>query len=234
RTRWRLRAPRRVGQECSAMVKRQGAFRPQSLLIMAACLAALALAVTAPVIGRVSQSPGAAPATGQGDGRPLHLLVLGHDQRHHDSHALFPLLAAPLARLGIQMTHVDTPAEAFDAERLQYYDGVVIYGNHMEITPEQEQALVDFVEGGKGLVAIHSASYMFIKAPRYIPLVGGQFLRHGAGEFAAEIVAPDHPVMQGLEPFTTWDETYVHTRHNPENRTVLMERVDENGREPYA
>ncbi|MCC6988003.1 MAG: ThuA domain-containing protein, partial [Acidobacteria bacterium] len=157
-----------------------------------------------------------------------------HEQRNHNSHTLFPLLAAPLARMGIQMTHANTPAEALVADRLHYYDGIVIYGNHMQITPEQEQALVSFVEGGKGLIAIHSASYMFIKSERYIPMVGGQFLRHGTGEFAAEIVQPNHPVMQGLQPFTTWDETYVHTRHNPTDRTVLMERVDGEGREPYT
>ncbi|GEM_PF-530890 len=203
------------------------------VLLTAACVAAMTVAALGPAWTARAAAPQQTPSTG-GEGRPLRLLFLGHEQRNHNSHELFPLLAAPLARMGIHLTHVDTPAEALDPERLQYYDGLVIYGNHMEITPEQEDALVSFVEGGKGLVAIHSASYMFIKAPRYIPLVGGQFLRHGAGEFAAEIVAPDHPVMQGLEPFTTWDETYVHTRHNPENRTVLMERVDENGREPYT
>ena len=30
-----------------------------------------------------------------------------------------------------------------------------------------------------------------------------------------------------------WDETYVHTKHNPD-RTVLMERVDDEGREPWT
>ena len=75
---------------------------------------------------------------------------------------------------------------------------------------------------------------MFTESERYIPLIGGQFLRHGTGEFTAEIVNPDHPAIAGVKPFKTWDETYVHTRHNPVNRTVLMERVDEEGREPYT
>ena len=117
---------------------------------------------------------------------------------------------------------------------LAHYDALMIYANHKTLTPEQEQALVDFVEGGKGVVAIHCASAMFTESPRYIPLVGGEFARHGTGEFTAEIVAAqaDHPVMKGLKPFTTSDETYVHTRHNPVDRTVLMERVDSEGREP--
>ena len=60
-----------------------------------------------------------------------------------------------------------------------HYDGLVLYANHVDITPAQEQAFVDFVEGGKAIIAIHCASFMFTKAPRYIPIIGGQFLRHG-------------------------------------------------------
>ena len=192
-------------------------------------LLAAALAAVAIVVVPAQQRPAATPPP---EARPLRLLFLGHDRDHHPSGKLLPLIAAPLARRGIQMTHVSTPEEALVASTLKHYDGLVLYANHETITPEQEQALVDFVEGGKAIVAIHCASFMFTKAPRYIPMVGGQFQRHGTGEFTAEIIAPDHPVMKGLKPFTTWDETYVHTRHNPVDRTVLMERVDK--RRPRA
>jgi putative membrane-bound dehydrogenase-like protein len=175
-------------------------------------------------------------ASAESGPRPLRILFLGHDRPHHPSGTLLPLIAAPLARRGIQITHVYTPEEALDPAILKHYDALMIYANHKTITPAQEQALVDFVEGGKGLVAIHCASAMFTEAPRYIPLVGGEFARHGMGEFTAEIVAAqaDHPAIKGLKPFTTTDETYVHKRHNPVDRTVLMERVDSEGREPYT
>jgi putative membrane-bound dehydrogenase-like protein len=174
-------------------------------------------------------------ARAEAGARPLRILFLGHDQeRHHPSGALLPLLAAPLARRGIQLTHVMTPEEALTPEKLAHYDALMIYANHKTLTPDQERALLEFVEGGKGVVAIHCASFMFTESPHYIPLIGGQFLRHGTGEFTAEIVNPDHPAIQGLKPFKTWDETYVHTRHNPVDRTVLMERVDQEGREPYT
>jgi putative membrane-bound dehydrogenase-like protein len=167
--------------------------------------------------------------------RPIRVLFLGHDQeRPHPSPAMYAVLAPALARRGIQLTHVLTPEEALDATRLADYDALLIYGNHETITPAQEKALFDFVEAGKALIAIHSASAMFTNSPKYIALVGAQFERHGTGEFTAEIVQPSHPVMQGLKPFQTWDETYVHRLHNPQNRTVLMERVDAQGREPYT
>jgi putative membrane-bound dehydrogenase-like protein len=147
---------------------------------------------------------------------------------------MFPLLAAPLARRGIQLTYVATPDEALEAGTLKHYDALVVYANHKTLTPEQEDTLLRFVENGKGLVAIHCASEMFTGSDRYIGLVGGQFQRHGTAEFTADIVRPDHPVVQGLQPFATWDETYVHTRHNPADRTVLMERVDGDLREPWT
>ena len=181
------------------------------------------------------RSQAAPPRPAAEAARPLRVLFLGHDNlRHHPSSTLLPLLAAPLARRGIQLTHAWTPEEALAPETLAHYDALMIYANHETISPAQERALLDFVEGGKGLVAIHCASYMFRESARYIPLIGGQFLRHGTGEFTAEIVAPDHPALEGVKPFETWDETYVHTRHNPVNRTVLMERVDDEGREPYT
>lgn len=168
------------------------------------------------------------------EGRALRVLFLGHTSPHHPSMALMPILAAPLARKGIQLTHVATPEEALRPEVLAHYDALMIYANHKTLTEAQEQALVSFVEGGKGLIALHCASAMFTEAARYIPLVGGEFSTHGTGDFSAEIVTPDHPIMRGLAPFTTWDETYVHKRHNPVDRTVLMERVDDKGREPYT
>jgi putative membrane-bound dehydrogenase-like protein len=168
-------------------------------------------------------------------GRPLRVLFLGQDiERPHNPAKMFPILAAPLARRGIQLTYVATPAEALDAAKLTHYDALMLFGNHTAITPGQETALIDFVEGGKGLIALHSASAEFTSSDRFISMVGGQFLRHGAGDFTAEIVQPAHPLMQGLQPFETWDETYVHTKHNPLDRTVLMERVDAAGREPWT
>ncbi|MGI8673516.1 MAG: ThuA domain-containing protein, partial [Luteitalea sp.] len=137
------------------------------------------------------------------EGRPLRVLFLGHTSMHHPSMALMPILAAPLARKGIQLTHVSTPEEALRPEVLAHYDALMIYANHKTLTAAQEQAMVSFVEGGKGVIALHCASAMFTEAARYIPMIGGEFQSHGTGEFTAEIVSPDHPVTRGLQPFTT-------------------------------
>ena len=73
---------------------------------------------------------------------------------------------------------------------------------------------------------IHCASYCFLNSPAYVALVGAQFLRHGTGEFDTKVVDAEHPIMKGLEPFRTWDETYVHHKHNEKGRTVLQVRAE--------
>src|SRR5205085_1550566 len=87
---------------------------------------------------------------------------------------------------GIDLTYTDK-VEALDPKLLSRYDGLLLYANTTRISPEQEKALLDFVEGGKGFVPVHCASYCFLNSPRYVALVGAQFLRHGTGTF------PDRP-----------------------------------------
>ncbi len=40
--------------------------------------------------------------------------------------------------------------------------------------------------------------------------------------------------MKGFEPFRTWDETYVHTKHNEKDRHVLQVRAEGQGEEPWT
>ncbi len=119
-------------------------------------------------------------------------------------------------------------------ENLSRYDALLIYANINEIKPAQEKALIDYVEGGGAFVPLHCASYCFLNSPKYIALVGAQFLRHGTGTFDTKIVDPSHPIMKGFEPFRTWDETYVHHKHNEQDRHVLQVRAEGQGEEPWT
>lgn len=110
----------------------------------------------------------------------------------------------------------------------------MIYANTTRITSDQEKTLLDFVEGGKGLIAIHCASYCFLNSPRYVELVGAQFLRHGTGTFRTTVAAPEHPVMKGFSGFESWDETYVHTKHHDLSRAILEYRLEGTTREPWT
>jgi len=164
--------------------------------------------------------------------RPLQILFLGHASRHHHSYEYAPILQREWTREGIHVTYTEDPDD-LNEENLALYDGLMLYANHDSITLDQESALLDFVKNGKGFIPVHSASFCFRNSDEFVKMTGGQFLEHGADTFTAQIIDPEHPTMQGLSPFTTWDETYVHDKISDDIH-VLMERVEGDHREPYT
>lgn len=164
--------------------------------------------------------------------RKIEILFLGHESDHHNSAAYMPILASALSGEGINFTYTDDPKD-LNKETLSWYDGLIVYANYDSITKDQEKALIDFVKEGKGFIPVHSASFCFRNSQAYVKLVGGQFKAHETDTFTAEIVKKEHPAMQSLKEFSTWDETYVHQSLS-DDRTVLMERVQGAKREPWT
>ena len=162
------------------------------------------------------------------------LLFLG-DNGHHQPKTRFDILAPVLKARGIELVYTGK-VEDLNAANLAKYDGLVIYANHERISPEQEKALLDFVAGGKGFIPLHCASYCFLNSPKYIELVGAQFDRHGTGTFrvAATEEGAKHELLAGYKSFESWDETYVHKRHNEKDRMVLEYRNEGVQREPWT
>ncbi|HXX94667.1 MAG TPA: PVC-type heme-binding CxxCH protein, partial [Planctomycetota bacterium] len=172
------------------------------------------------LIGIVALLPaaGAPPAD-------LKVLFLG-DRGHHKPADRARQLTEVLGERGIALTYSEDP-EDLNSRTLSGYDALLLYANIDSITPEQEKALLGFVEEGKGFVPVHCASFCFRNSEKFIALVGAQFKSHGTGTFRTTLLRPEHPVMQGVPDFESWDETYVHTKHNEENRTVLATREGE-------
>ncbi len=175
--------------------------------------------------GWTETSPAADPAQ-------LKVLFLG-DNGHHRPHDRFVQLQPVLAKRGIELTYTDRVSD-LNAKTLAAYDALAIYANTETISPEQEQALLDYVASGKGFVPLHCASYCFLNSPKYVALVGAQFQRHGTGVFRTNIQRPDDPLMKGYRGFESWDETYVHTKHNEADRTVLETRTEGDREEPWT
>ena len=164
----------------------------------------------------------AAPAT---DDRPLRALFLG-DRGHHKPAERFRQLEPAMSFRGITLVYTERMADLNPAT-LAGYDALVVYANIVEITPEQEKAVLDFVAGGKGYVPLHCASYCFLKSDKLIALTGAQFKSHGTGIFRTRTAEAGHEVMKDFTSFESWDETYVHHRHNAQERTVLEYRDKE-------
>ena len=143
------------------------------------------------------------------------------------------MLMTALFDKGINITYTDNPDD-LNTANLDKYDGLIVYANHDKITPEQEQALMEFVESGKGFIPIHSR---FLLLPEFrdqvVKMIGGQFKSHKTGTFTAQITEPKHPTMQGVTEFETWDETYVHDKLQADNK-VLMTRDEDGRKEPWT
>src|SRR4051794_8762120 len=84
--------------------------------------------------------------------QPVKLLFLG-DRAGHRPVERFNILKPVFEKRGIEMTYTEDMG-SFKPETLAGYDGVVIYANTTRITPDQEKALLDFVEGGKGFIPL--------------------------------------------------------------------------------
>jgi putative membrane-bound dehydrogenase-like protein len=162
---------------------------------------------------------------------PLAVLLLG-DHGHHRPADFAKILTAALAKADIRVEYTDDVAD-LTAERLAKYDALAIFRESGDLPPKNEAALLDYVGGGKGLVAIHCASHCFRNSDRYTALVGGRFLRHTTGVFRARVLDAQHPALQGFHSFESWDETYVHNQVADDIR-VLMVRDEAGGCEPYT
>lgn len=162
----------------------------------------------------------------------LKILFLG-DNGHHRPRDRFAQLEPVMKKRGVQLTYTDQPGD-LNLPKLRQFDALLLYANIDRIDPPQASAVLDYVRGGGGFVPLHCATYCFRNNEDVVALMGAQFQRHGTGVFRTEIVDPDHPIMKSFGGFESWDETYVHHKHNEKNRTVLEHRVDAEGREPWT
>lgn len=77
-------------------------------------------------------------------------------------------------------------------------------------TPEQTQALVEWVRGGGALVGVHSASVMGKDNPPMQALLGGRFINHPPQfVFTVYPTFREHPITEGVGAFSVHDELYV-------------------------
>jgi putative membrane-bound dehydrogenase-like protein len=168
----------------------------------------------------------------QGTPQRLRVLFLGDNGHHRPTQRAQQVLPA-LARNGIDLFYTDQLDDLNDDE-LDRYQALVLYNNHLTVGDRQLAALMRFVGDGGGLVVIHCASASFQNSEEFIRLVGAAFKSHGTGTFSTVRVAEAHPAIAGVPSIASWDETYVHTKHNPVNRTVLEVRRENGHDEPWT
>ena len=140
-------------------------------------------------------------------------------------HGSIPVGVETMKRLGdktglFHVTHTEDPA-AFEADSLKKYDAVFFVnttGNPLEGgEPANEERrkgnLLEFVNSGKGLVGIHSATDTYKDWKEFNEMMGGAFVSHpwGSGDTVrVKNLDPKNPVNAAFkgEGITLKDEIY--------------------------
>ncbi|MEX2188688.1 MAG: PVC-type heme-binding CxxCH protein [Pirellulales bacterium] len=172
------------------------------------------------------------PAAKKDDARRLAILFLG-DNGHHEPAKRATSITPVLERRGIDVTYTDDVAQ-LTKENLAKYDGVLIYRDSGDLPAANEQALIEYLESGKGVIPIHCASHTFRNSRKYTELVGGRFWKHETGVFRARIIDAQHPAMRGVKSFESFDETYMHNELGSDIRVLMARARDDGGYEPWT
>ncbi len=174
------------------------------VLIAAVLSAALATAMAAPAkkppsakaeeVKKVTEAMPAEPSAAPKAKRKILVFYRCEGYRHRSipiGNKAFEIMGA---KTGAFEVVVSNDMSMFTAENLKDFDAVLL-NNTTRLKfddPERRKALLDFVEGGKGLIGIHAACDNFYKWPEGAAMIGGLFSGHpwGAGGTWAIISNP--------------------------------------------
>src|SRR5690554_4707291 len=109
---------------------------------------------------------------GAHQGEVIKVMFWGGTTGHQPQERLRDIATEMLDR-GIQLVLVYGVLNFLTLEQLNQYDAVLFYGNWDSVDPVYANAVIEYVENGGGMVAIHSASFFF-RNTDFIPLLGGQ------------------------------------------------------------
>ena len=170
---------------------------------------------------------------------PRAMVIVNGDDIHHD------LLSASLVfqQLGTEAGFatrraIGTARFVEPRPETAEADVYVLYTAGGQFDTAQQQALLDAVTAGKGVVAVHGANIMGWEgdgiSPAWLPLfrlLGNRYLSHGPGHHEGrhtiEVVA-EHPVTAGVETFDLFDE-YYEFEFADDDVTVLAQRHRDDG-----
>ncbi|MCY2992281.1 MAG: ThuA domain-containing protein [Planctomycetota bacterium] len=133
-------------------------------------------------------------------------------------------------KTGAWTTDISRDYEVFDPANLAKYDAVVLNNTTGLKFPDEQkkQALLDFVQHGKGLVGIHAATDNFGNWPEAAKMIGGLFAGHpwgGGGTWAFKLDEPDHVLLRAFagKGFQLKDEIYMFREpYTRADRRVLL------------
>lgn len=166
------------------------------------------------------------------DPKPINLLIITGDHGHDwKSTTAFFKEFIPRDRVNVDVTV--TPAKDLTPENLKKYDVLLL--NYRDTpkgakespdtvwSPENKQAFLGAVRGGKGLVVYHHASAAFLEWLEFERCIAGGWRGQGyhgpKHQFTVKLSSTDHPITHGLPKSFAHeiDELYANSVMFPEN-----------------
>lgn len=136
------------------------------------------------------------------------LAIGGNEAPWHRFEEKGPVLEAFLAADGPNVERTTARSVLLPGE-IDRYDVVVDYRTQHGTREAELDGLLGFVRDGGGYVGIHGAGDIDDRVkPEFLDFLGGQFIQHPQqSDLHVDIVA-DHPVVEDVENFDTYDEPY--------------------------
>ena len=148
---------------------------------------------------------------------PVHAYLVANARFHDTDFARLELLKLLAEHDGVRTRVADSFA---DVEAIRRSDFLLTYTCDLRPTPEQEEALREFVREGGRWVALHGTNAFLdfgkdgLQAPRshetFMETLGSRFLSHPPIQpYLVTVADPRHPLVEGIEPFEATDEIYL-------------------------
>lgn len=123
-------------------------------------------------------------------------------------------------------------------EQLETCDVMVVFARRVELPPNQVEKVKRYMESGRGVVGIRTASHAFQTWLEFDhEVLGGDYHNHVEDNKLARLIIPQaalgHPVLAGVEPFTTMGKLYKNP-HISADDLLLLEAKSEDDQEPVA
>lgn len=182
------------------------------------------------------------PLPGQAGSDALRLHMLSGSQEYQSEDSLTEWAAhleTEYGITGVTISHAPDRAETVSGlEGLKTADVLVVFCRRWELSGDQATAIMAWMDAGKPIVAIRTASHGF---QFYLDfdhdVLGGDYSGHGPAGLPMQVVLPaaaaDHPILAGIRP---WERTgKLYRNPNPaKDITVLLNSASEAEEQPLA
>ncbi len=157
------------------------------------------------------------PILSQENSASVKILWMGGDNSSHNVSAQRDEFVPVLTDSGFSVTYREDINEVFVKDTLDNYDILMVWtglkgaqAGLPNLTQQQDDDLVEWVEAGNAFLAIHAASSAWIQNEGYINLIGATWTEHGPGLADVQPIESEHPAVEGLEPYPFDDEGRLH------------------------